>query len=155
MTTSPVRSPIGQQHRGKDFWVQVWYEKAHTCAYTPPIGAATAFGRTFFSWWSNAMRPPRSEKPHRCDYCSKAFSFGSELRRHTRTHTDKRPYECGYCGKVFWSGDTLKVHIRTHTVKRPYRCVHCGRSFSDGSYRNKHSHTHGWGETTPSVWSVR
>ncbi|KAF3430146.1 hypothetical protein E2986_13114 [Frieseomelitta varia] len=52
----------------------------------------------------------RSEKPHKCVVCGKAFSQSSNLITHMRKHTGYKPFQCGLCDKAF----QRKVDLRRH-----------------------------------------
>ena len=45
----------------------------------------------------------------------KRFSEGSNLRRHTVTHTGEKPFTCHVCNQGFIDSGDLKRHMRTHT----------------------------------------
>ncbi|XP_077603392.1 zinc finger protein 350-like [Crocuta crocuta] len=69
------------------------------------------------------------EKPHRCCLCGKAFNRKFMLTEHQKMHTGEKPYECNECGKAFLKKSRLKIHQRTHTGEKPYICSECGKGF--------------------------
>ena len=56
----------------------------------------------------------KTTKWHRCNICSKAFSYAHNLKMHIHTiHESKKEYKCEYCGKLFAEPGNLKLHIST------------------------------------------
>lgn len=53
-------------------------------------------------------------------------------------------YVCDYCGRACTKPSVLKKHIRSHTGERPYPCIPCGFSFKTKSnlYKHRKSHAH-------------
>lgn len=77
------------------------------------------------------MRIHRAEnRVFACKLCSKSFFYGTDLRKHIRTHSTNRSVICDVCGDAFKSVDTLKTHVRRHTGEKPFHCVQCSRSFT-------------------------
>ncbi|KAH8286056.1 hypothetical protein KR054_002105 [Drosophila jambulina] len=81
-----------------------------------------------------------------CELCQKCFTTLSDLKKHTRTHTQERPYKCPEddCGKAFTASHHLKTHRRTHTGEKPYPCQEdsCQKSFSTSHSLKSHKKTH-------------
>ncbi|XP_005094685.1 zinc finger protein 91 [Aplysia californica] len=56
--------------------------------------------------------------PFKCNFCSKGFISGSELRRHMPSHTKEKPYPCKQCGAQFATHTGLKGHMRKHSGQK-------------------------------------
>ena len=85
---------------------------------------------TFTDKHTNGLLLSSGEKPHNCNYCSKAFLSKKDLVRHERTHTGEKPYNCTECNKAFVLKKTLLVHQRTHIGEKPYNFNYCTKSFA-------------------------
>lgn len=57
----------------------------------------------------HAMRPPKVNRRHECDFCGKLFQRHEHLDRHRKIHipAEKR-YECDICKKAFTRKDNLR-----------------------------------------------
>lgn len=89
------------------------------------------------------MKIHKSEnRIYSCKLCPKAFFYGTDLRKHIRTHSRDRSVICEVCGAAFKSVDTLKCHVRRHTGERPYQCSQCSRSFTTSNSLEIHNRTH-------------
>lgn len=60
----------------------------------------------------SAVKPNKSQRPHVCRFCRKAFVRAEHLQRHVASHENKRPYVCGNCCASFGRADVLRRHER-------------------------------------------
>lgn len=91
----------------------------------------------------NATRGSRrEEKPLRCSFCGKEFTYESQLQRHVKTHTGEKPFKCTVCDKAFIQKETLKNHMAIHTGIRSWQCSVCEKRFTHKSYVRSHMATH-------------
>lgn len=58
---------------------------------------------------------PTSMCKPKCPECGKAFSVGSKLALHCKTHLGERPAQCAECGKCFSHSRLLSQHQPAHT----------------------------------------
>lgn len=87
-----------------------------TLSYGPKTWECTTCAKIFkkkFNYQSH-MRTHSSEKPYRCQYCSRGFARESDRKRHEKIHEDAG-YRCEGCGKEFKRGDTLQSHLKSQT----------------------------------------
>uniref|UniRef100_A0A8C4QTH9 C2H2-type domain-containing protein n=1 Tax=Eptatretus burgeri TaxID=7764 RepID=A0A8C4QTH9_EPTBU len=82
------------------------------------------------------------EKPYACTVCGKGFSWPSHCQLHMRMHTGERPYMCTICLKGFSRSSNCQIHMQTHKGERPYTCTVCGKGFSRSSNCQTHMRTH-------------
>lgn len=82
------------------------------------------------------------DKPYSCAVCGNKFSRLWNLKLHQRIHTQEKPHHCTMCDKSFTRADILKVHLRTHTGERPYCCLVCGLSFKRLDHLKSHQRKH-------------
>lgn len=68
------------------------------------------------------------EKPvqvHPCEFCSKTFTYKSNLNRHKQIHLTHKPFQCGICFKNFQQRTYLNEHIRRER---------CGQKWEQSKY---------------------
>ncbi|KAF1806577.1 hypothetical protein FB192DRAFT_1294606, partial [Mucor lusitanicus] len=64
---------------------------------------------TFF----DLLAAVEEERPHKCLYCTRAFSRRHDLERHVRVHTGVKPYHCPCCQKSFARSDARGRHFQS------------------------------------------
>ncbi|XP_031780379.1 zinc finger protein 665 isoform X2 [Nasonia vitripennis] len=88
----------------------------------------------------------KSNRPHKCSICPKAFAQAQSLanheERHRRARDVQKRYLCEVCSKCFAQSGSLVAHMRTHTGVKPYVCNICSRGFTKSTYLQLHLRTH-------------
>lgn len=87
---------------------------------SPSTSARTQVRRlTAANYVASASRVcPTSMCKPKCPECGKAFSVGSKLALHFKTHMGERPAQCAECGKCFSHSCLLSQHQPAHTRAR-------------------------------------
>ena len=82
------------------------------------------------------------DKPFKCRYCGKCFTYKCGVQCHERLHTGEKPYTCPQCPAAFIQLSQLSSHMRTHTGEKPYKCRYCGMQFRTCTVRKNHERIH-------------
>ncbi|XP_057324333.1 zinc finger protein 260-like [Microplitis mediator] len=79
------------------------------------------------------------KKARQCDFCGMRFKKFSEVASHVRRfHTFERPHTCEFCSKAFYSIYSLKQHVMIHTGQKPFACSECNMKFTQKGNLAKH-----------------
>ncbi|KAH8807913.1 hypothetical protein F5884DRAFT_349609 [Xylogone sp. PMI_703] len=64
----------------------------------------------------NKPTPPQDGPPFRCSNpsCQKKFLRREHLTRHEQNHNSEKPYKCDRCSKAFSRSDVLRRHVALH-----------------------------------------
>ena len=82
------------------------------------------------------------EKPYKCDFCQKSYSYVSKLIQHEKIHSMTKPLQCEHCSKDFKTSKGLKQHVRIHTGDRPFECKTCKKTFIRSHRLKEHERIH-------------
>jgi len=67
---------------------------------------------------SHLVKQHMTDKPFKCDYCTRSFCRKNDLTRHLRIHTGDTPFYCSVCFKGFARSDACTRHVRQNLCKR-------------------------------------
>lgn len=72
------------------------------------------------------------------------FITSGHLRRHKLTHNGLKPHKCEYCRKAYSQSNDLVKHLRTHLGPNIYRCDidDCTESFAKFNQLKNHKMIH-------------
>jgi uncharacterized Zn-finger protein len=88
---------------------------------------------------SNAKK--NNKNPVICEFpgCGKQFTYLSDLKRHSTSHSKTNSFICDVCKKSFSRNDNLKAHERLHTNEKSFCCTFEG---CDEKFKTAHSLKH-------------
>ncbi|XP_066902015.1 zinc finger protein 423 homolog isoform X3 [Halyomorpha halys] len=78
----------------------------------------------------------------RCDFCNRLFKHKRSRDRHIKLHTGDKKYKCTQCEAAFSRSDHLKIHMKTHDNQKPYQCVYCNRGYNTAAALTSHLQNH-------------
>ncbi|XP_077983110.1 uncharacterized protein LOC144437950 [Glandiceps talaboti] len=82
------------------------------------------------------------QMPWKCNFCSRLFKHKRSRDRHVKLHTGDKKYQCPHCQAAFARSDHLKIHIKTHNSSKPFQCVLCNRGYTTAAGLTAHSVNH-------------
>ncbi|KAJ8678626.1 hypothetical protein QAD02_014413 [Eretmocerus hayati] len=82
-----------------------------------------------------------------CEYCDKKFCSLSELRRHTKSHSEKRSIKCDLCEFTAKTRSALQQHKVKHTNVKMHSCAKCSWTFKRASELTRHQRVHSQAKT--------
>lgn len=87
---------------------------------------------------------PESDKPYKCEVCSKGFEKKKGLSCHLKAHTEDQPFICQVCNKTFAKICYLKNHQKCHSSeeKDNFVCDTCGKDFKSSKALAEHNRKH-------------
>jgi len=61
----------------------------------------------------------QGEHSYKREICLKAYASGSDLRKHTKGHTEVNPYKCELCPETFVYKNMVNRHMIACTEEQP------------------------------------
>ena len=86
------------------------------------------FCEKIFSWNAKLIENKcthSEEKPFKCKFCEKRFSWNWNLNEHECRHSEEKPFKCKFCEKRFFLNGNWIKHKRTGTEEKPFKCIEC------------------------------
>ncbi|KAF2879541.1 hypothetical protein ILUMI_26625 [Ignelater luminosus] len=100
--------------------------------------------KTKHSYSLHFSKTHSNEFKFNCEQCGKGFIYGSQLKAHTKVHSDTL-YKCDDCNKIFRDEKYYKMHLKIHKpgyTAQTFTCVKCGAKLSSSGGYRKHMRAH-------------
>ncbi|XP_014275076.1 putative zinc finger protein 286B [Halyomorpha halys] len=83
-------------------------------------------------------------KPHKCKFCTMAFTRLKSLSKHIMTHTEEgeEQYVYSVSERRFSGHRIMRVRYRIPIGECPFTCIHCSKSFSQKRNLTLHEREH-------------
>ncbi|XP_077863004.1 zinc finger protein 423-like [Saccoglossus kowalevskii] len=95
-----------------------------------------------FSYSQQYTMSPGALNPYACQFCDKAFSRLTYLKKHEQVHSDQMPWKCNFCSRLFKHKRSRDRHVKLHTGDKKYQCPHCQAAFARSDHLKIHVKTH-------------
>ncbi|XP_074646017.1 uncharacterized protein LOC141902269 [Tubulanus polymorphus] len=80
--------------------------------------------------------------PYSCQFCQKAFTRLSHLKKHEQVHSDLLPFKCNYCNRLFRHKRSRDRHVKLHTGDKKHKCTKCDSAFARSDHLKIHLKSH-------------
>ncbi|KAB0794295.1 hypothetical protein PPYR_11134 [Photinus pyralis] len=77
-----------------------------------------------------------------CKFCSKQFSYVTQLQQHLKLHDVNKKYVCEVCGARFIRKTYLDDHKEGHSTEKKHVCKFCGKAFRRRTVLRAHKRVH-------------